>query len=162
MRRWYRVSFLATLGLVAALAPTFAADEPDLPARFELPTMKTSIFIGSVTLVTGAFTRGDDSYTSTYDAKVSPWSFWSESGTISLDIDAGDYERLRAGETIELTGEAHNRKGKLRAITARAEPTDATTGKIKVRIIASGSTLVFNGTYTVTPEATGAAVSVHN
>src|SRR5690606_14651558 len=90
-------------------------------------------------------------YTSTYEAKVSPWSFWSESGTVTLDVKEADYERLLRGERIEISGEATNGKGKLRQVTARADPRDATSGDIKIRISASGTTLVFNGTYTVTP-----------
>lgn len=132
-----------------------AADEPALPAQFNLPKMKTSIYIGSVTLITGAFNLNEGNYTATYEAKVSPWSFWSEAGNVSLTINPADYARLLAGETIELTGEAKNGKGKLRTISARAQPTDATGGRIKVRITASGTTLIFNGTYTViaTPAA---------
>jgi len=149
MRRHLALLSLAVV-LAAGSVPSWAA-EPALPAQFELPKMKTSIYIGSVALITGAFTLSADAanYTATYEAKVSPWAWWSEAGSIALTVTPGDYERLLRGETIELAGEAKNGKGKLRQITARAQPTDATSGKIKVRIAAGGSTLIFNSTYRV-------------
>jgi len=150
---------LACIGFGPGVAGLGAADEPALPAQFDLPSMKTSIYIGSVTLITGTFTLDGGRYVTTYEAKVSPWTFWSEAGDVSLTVNPGDYPRLLAGETIEITGEAKNGKGKLRTISARAQPANATSGKIKVRITASGTTLVFNGTYTVSeaPAATRTA-----
>jgi hypothetical protein len=139
------------LALFAVASGRGAEAEPTgtLPAQFDLPRMKTSIYVGSVTLITGAFTLTEGAYTATYEAKVSPWSFWSEAGSIKLTVTPVDYDRLQRGETIEITGEARNGKGKLRQVTARTKATDATSGTIKVRIHASGTTLVFNSTYRI-------------
>jgi hypothetical protein len=145
------------LAMLFAGASSAAEVEETMPAQFELPRVRTSIYIGSVTLITGVFTRVDDTYTSTYEAKVAPWSFWSEAGSIALNVAADDFARLRRGETIEITGEAINGKGKPRHVSARAKATDATSGTIKVRISVSGSTLVFNSTYRVLPEADATA-----
>lgn len=133
-----------------AFCTGFAAPAAPLPAQFEVPTMKTSIYLGSVTLATSSFSRAEETYTATYDARVSPWSFWSESGTIAIVIVEDHYERLLRGETVELTGEALSKKGKPRHVTARAQPADAAGGKLKVRIDAGGTTLIFNGTYRLT------------
>lgn len=150
---------LVVFAIFAVGAGRLVAATP-LPAQFDLPRMKTSIYIGSVTLITSAFTEAAGAYTATYEAKVSPWSFWSEAGTITLTVGVDDYDRLLRGETVELTGEAKNGKGKLRQVSARAQPTDATTGRIKVRIAASGSTLIFNSTYRVTATAAAAPAVV--
>jgi hypothetical protein len=141
---------LFATALLAGAFRVGAADEPALPAQFDLPVMKTSIYVGSVTLSTGAFTLSEDAYSATYEANVFPWTFWGESGTVTLAVNPGDYARLLAGETIEITGEARNAKGKTREVSARAQPADATSGKIKVRISAGGTKLIFNGTYQVT------------
>lgn len=111
--------------------------------------MKTSIYVGSVTLTTSEFHRAGDRYTATYEAKVWPWLFWSETGTIAITVPEAGLDRLRRGERLEFTGEAVSHKNKPRHITGRADRLDAASGKIKVRIGAGDVELIFNGTYRV-------------
>lgn len=112
-----------------------------------IESVKTSIYVGSVTLVTGELQREGSKYTSTYEAKVWPWFFWSETGRISITLPDSDLERLARGERVEFTGEAHNHKNKPRTITGRADRIDAATGKIKVRIGVDDTEIIFNSTY---------------
>jgi len=137
------------LALVVAWATPARAEEPALPTRVDVPVMKTSIYVGRVTLTTTAFVRAGDSWSATYDASVFPWAFWSEHGDISISLPEADLARLGQGETVNFTGDAKNHKGRPREVTGRAEPTDATTGRIKVRIRVDGVELVFNGGYTL-------------
>ncbi len=149
LRRYLALFF----ALLAPCLVRLAASEGDLPAQFELPAMKTSVYVGSVTLITGSFNLAEDAYVATYEAKVWPWSFLNEAGRITLKIDPGDYARLVDGEAVDLSGEAKSGKGKTRAIKARAQPADATSGRIKVRVTARGTKLIFNGTYRVVDAA---------
>lgn len=109
--------------------------------------MKTSIYVGSVTLTTGEFRRDGDKFSTTYDAKVRPWFFWGETGRITITLSQADLEKLARGERIEFTGEAFNHKNKPRKVTGRADRIDGATGKIKVRIGVDDTQLIFNGTY---------------
>jgi hypothetical protein len=112
-----------------------------------IPPVKTSIYVGSVTLATSEFQRDGDQFNATYEAKVRPWFFWSETGRITITLPAADLEKLARGERIEFTGEATNHKGKPRHVTGRADRSDATSGKIKVRIGVDDTELIFNTTY---------------
>ena len=109
--------------------------------------MKTSIYVGSVTLTTGVLKRAGDHFSTTYEAKVWPWFFWSETGSISITLPQADLEKLARGERVEFTGEAFNYKNKPRKVTGRAERINGATGKIKVRIGVDDTELIFNGTY---------------
>lgn len=109
--------------------------------------MKTSIYIGSVTLTTTEFVPQNESFSAHYEAKVRPWFFWGETGKITVNLPATDLTRLALGQTVEFTGEASNHKNKPRTVTGRAQPANPTSGKIKVRIMADGIELIFNGTY---------------
>jgi len=109
--------------------------------------MKTSIYVGSVTLTTGKFRRDGDKFSTTYEAKVWPWFFWSETGRITITLALADIAKLVKGERVEFTGDAVNHRSKPRKITGRADRIDSATGKIKVRIGADGTELVFNGAY---------------
>lgn len=129
-------------------AETSAADE-SVPRTVEIPAMRTSIYIGSVTLTVSPLVRTATTldFSADYRAQVIPWLFWSETGTITLRPQQSDLERLLDGETIEVSGSATNHKGKGRSVSARIQPTDATDGAIKVRIDAGGTKLIFNGQY---------------
>lgn len=109
--------------------------------------MKTSIYVGSVTLTTEAFVRTGSTLASTYEAKVRPWFFWGETGKITITLTDANLASMARSEASEFTGEAANHKNKPRTVTGRIQPADATSGKIKVRIMADGVELVFNGTY---------------
>ncbi len=136
------------IGLVVFLACGLAARAagPDLD-HVLVPSMKTSIYVGSVTLTPGVFERKGDTFTATYEAKVFPWFFWSESGAVSIQITAADLLRVLAGQAVEFTGQGTNHKNKPRKVTGRVQPADAGSGKMKIRIDVDDVELIFNGTY---------------
>lgn len=155
-----RCASLLLLGSTLA----FAAGPAASPGwnRVQVPPMKTSIYVGSVTLTTQPFVRHGDDFTSTYAAKVFPWAFWNETGTITIHLTPEDLARLERGERCEFTGEAANHRHKPRHVTGYADPAEGSRGRIKVRIGADGIKLVFNGTYalsvfTVEPDAQNAS-----
>jgi hypothetical protein len=154
-----RLCCLLVLGAVASLHAA-----PDLTnwERVSVEPMKTSIYIGSVTLTTGVFVRQGSTLAATYEAKVFPWFFWGESGKITITLSDADLASMARGENAEFTGEAFNQKNKSRQVSGRVQPGTATSGKIKVRILADGYQLIFNSTYQfveVKPAATPPAVT---
>ena len=136
--------------LLVLLAAQLDAAPPSVATgweRVEIAPLKTSIYVGTVTLSTKTFARSGSTLSTTYEAKVFPWFFWGETGRITITLADADLVHLAKGETAEFTGEAFNHKHKPRKVTGRAQPVDATSGKIKVRIMADGVELIFNGTY---------------
>lgn len=115
--------------------------------RVSIAPMKTSIYVGSVTLTTEPFVRHGSTLSSTYRAKLWPWFFWGETGRITITLTDANLASLARGETTEFTGEAFNHRNKPRQVTGRAQPADAASGKFKIRITADGHELIFNGTY---------------
>jgi hypothetical protein len=154
--RWRPFILLCALGWFTRLP----AAEPTAAIPWDHVTvgpMKTSIYVGSVTLVPAPLIRQGGTLSARYEVKVSPWFFWGETGTITLTVSEADLAKLSQRETVEFTGAATNHKNKPRQVSGRAQPTDATTGKIKVRISADGYTLIFNSTYQLHPGAPVAA-----
>ncbi|MEO7598087.1 MAG: hypothetical protein ABIV50_04100 [Opitutus sp.] len=116
--------------------------------RVEIAPTKTSIYIGSVALTMPTLQRSGITYSSTYAAKVFPYFFESEKGELSINLPQSDLERLERGEVVQFTGRGKNISGGERRIEGRAIPTDARTGKIKVRVFVSKNVqLIFNTTY---------------
>jgi hypothetical protein len=147
---WSRLNLgFLCLGLTLGSGALRAAVAPELTPwdQVAIAPMQTSIYVGSVSLTPGIFVRHGASITTTYEAKVRPWFFWGETGVINISISEPDLARLAQGETIDFAGSATNHKNKPRSVTGRAQPLDASTGKIKVRIKADGVELIFNSTY---------------
>jgi hypothetical protein len=138
------------LAAAFALAPAARAGEAPLSryATIVVEPAKTSIYIGSVTLTTPDLVREGGSYTATYAARVFPYFFYNEKGRLWIDCSDEDLRRLERGETIQFTGRARSDDGDERRVEGRAQPVDAVSGKIKVRVfISKRIELIFNTTY---------------
>lgn len=142
---------LLSLALGTALAAEGAAPESAW-RRVEIGATWTSIYVGTVSLSLPEFTRNAaGEYESTYAARVLPWLFQNEGGRISIRVSDDTLRRLSRGETIEFDGRAVNQAGEERAVTGRAAPADAASGRIKVRVrVSPRIELVFNTTYRFT------------
>ncbi|MEY2880391.1 MAG: hypothetical protein RLZZ15_2771 [Verrucomicrobiota bacterium] len=140
---------LASVGAFGLATATLAAADP--LARFDhvsIPPVKTSIYVGSVTLTITPATRKSGAYEADYAAKVFPYFFMGEKGKLTLDAPDELLRRLARGETVDFTGRATNTDGDPRRIEGTAIPADATSGKLKVRIFVSKRIeLIFNTTY---------------
>lgn len=129
---------------------------PD-PSRVEVAPTRTSIYIGLVSLTTPNFIRRGDRFESTYTAKVFPYFFANETGSLGIDFSAEQLARLSRGETVEFTGSATNHEGQSRRIEGKATPANALAGKLKVRVQVSPKIeLIFNTTYEFKAQTDGA------
>lgn len=135
------------------LAPARAEDAPlTRYHRVEIAPAKTSIYIGSVSMTMPVFTRSAGTYTASYTAKVFPYFFYDEKGTLAIDVSDDALRQLARGEPITFTGRGQNTDGEPRHIEGRAVPSDATSGHIKVRVfVTKHIQLIFNTTYRFTP-----------
>ena len=139
---------LLALVFASSLATSLPAQDIGRFKRVAIAPTKTSIYIGSVSMTMPLFERHGIAYSSTYSAKVFPYFFESEKGELSIDITDEDLKRLERGEVVEFKGRGKNTDGEERRIEGRAIPTDARTGKIKVRVFVSKKIqLIFNTTY---------------
>jgi len=140
---------------VSAAPPPDAAAAAALTRRYRtaaIATSKTSIYIGSVTLNVEPLVLSDGAYRSKYVATVFPYFFYNEHGTLAIAMPAAALLRVSRSEPVEFTGRAVSSDGEERRISGKATPSDATHGKIKVRIYVSKRiALIFNTTYEIRP-----------
>ena len=151
MVSWSRFLICSLFLGVALNAQEDEPAEAPLSDRYQraiVATAKTSIYVGNVKLTMPTFQRQGDTYFSTYEAKVFPFFFYNESGRIGITITDDDLRRLAAGERVTFTGEAFDTKEEPRRIEGHADPSDAKSGKIKVRVwVSKNIELIFNTTY---------------
>ncbi len=116
--------------------------------RVEVAPAKTSIYVGTVSLTTSAFTRTKGVYDADYVAKVFPVFFYNEKGRLSIELSDAMLRQLERGEAIEFKGRAVRGDGAERHVEGKATPVDTTSGKLKVRVFYSKRIeLIFNTTY---------------
>ena len=137
--------------------PNAAADSPAaIPLspryrRVEVAPTKTSIYIGTVSLALPPLERHQDAYTTTYKATVFPFFFYNETGRLWIECSDEQLHRLERGERVAFHGRAQRADGGEHRVEGTVTPTDATSGKVKVRVFATQSIeLIFNTTYRFT------------
>lgn len=137
------------LSVLLALAVTGFGAEPAVRYdRVEVAPTRTSIFIGSISMTMPTFVRRGPTYSAAYAAKVFPYFFYNEQGTLSVDISDVQLAALAHGATIEFAGRAVTDHGSERRVTATATPRDQRSGALKVRVFVSKRiSLVFHTTY---------------
>lgn len=137
---------------VVALA---AGSTPPGGDRVEVAPAKTSIYLGTVTLEMPPFARRGGGFESTYTARVFPYFFLNETGTLRVEVSDAQLEQLKRNETLEFSGLAVRADGTARRLSGRATPGDTRGGRLKVRVaISKRIELIFNTTYRFTdPQA---------
>jgi len=151
LRPWLLALCAFAVLLVPARAQTPASSLTQYN-RVEIAPAKTSIYIGSVSMTMPVFTRAAGTYTAAYTAKVFPYFFYNETGTLAIDVSEDALRQLARGEPITFTGNGRNTDGEERHIEGRAVPTDARSGHIKVRVfVTKHIQLIFNTTYRFQP-----------
>ena len=146
-RQLLACAWLATWGLIAQGAEDTALKRYDW---VEVAPTKTSIYVGSVSMTLTPFARQNGIYHSSYVAKVFPYFFWGEQGWIAIELSDDALRQLAQGEVVPFKGHGVSDDGEERHIEGRAVPTDANSGKIKVRVFVSKRIqLIFNTTYRI-------------
>jgi hypothetical protein len=136
------LSWAAAFALIATVAQAGPYDS------VKIEKVKTSIYVGSVTLTTGLMQRSNGEYSADYHAKVFPYFFENESGRLWIAFSDADLDNLAKGQTVQFKGRAENTDHETRRIEGRVVPSDAKQGKIKVRVFVSPKIeLIFNTTY---------------
>ena len=141
---------LVTSLLLAASALGALAAERELSQfdRADIAPAKTSIYIGTVSLPTPPFLRAAGLYEADYTAKVFPYFFSNEAGRLRIEVTDTMLRQLESGHPIEFTGVAVRTDGLQRRVHGKATPTNAQSGRIKVRVnVARTTELIFNTTY---------------
>lgn len=135
-------------------APAGRAAEAPLRTyeRVDIAPTRTSIYIGTVSMTLPTLQRANGTYSANYVAKVFPYFFYNEKGTLSIDVSDEALRKLERGEPIEFTGRAQNTAGEERRVEGKATPADPKSGKLKVRVFVSKKVeLIFNTTYRFPP-----------
>ena len=142
-------TFLACLFAVcAATVPLRAEEGPPRELRIDSSTAPAPI--GKAHLSVDALTRGGgDSWQGGYKVDVTPLSFASEQGKLTITLSNESLRKLTAGQAVDFSGQANSTNGNQSGVQGTATPADGSkdTGAIRVRINSKKGKLVFKTTY---------------
>jgi hypothetical protein len=145
MHRSFRLRSIGLMSLLSLSVASLTAGPYDL---VRIDPVKTSIYVGNVTLTTTLLKRINGVYETDYKARVFPYFFYNESGHLAIEFSDEQLAQLARGETVQFKGHAENSDREPRRVEGRAVPTDGTQGKLKVRVFVSAKIeLIFNTLY---------------
>jgi hypothetical protein len=142
---------LRRLWLLCIFSPLLAAADDPALSRFSVVNadpVSTFIYVGTVNLSATPFLRAGSEYRARYTAKVFPFYFSNESGTMAVTVTEAALRRLAAGQPIAFSGTATRADGAVRTVEGTAAPTGPAGGRLKVKIqVTKKITLVFDTSY---------------
>ena len=122
-------------------------DEAIKPRMFVDPC-STTVSHNKVRLVVGPLTQEGKFYVGSYQLKVFPYFFKSETGTLKLDAPDEGFRKFTEGTEMKFTGKATNNKGaKDKVITGKAMPSDEDKGSLIFSLETDNGRMTFKTSY---------------
>ena len=122
------------------------------PATTGIPLGKAKLSVDPLTHGEGKG-KGGEGLQGHYKVDVSPESFASEEGSLTISVASETLRKLADGQQVDFSGQAVSTSGNKSAVQGTATPAKDSkdTGAIRVRIDSKKGKLVFKTTYHLTP-----------
>jgi hypothetical protein len=145
-----RPSLLLAAAVLAA-GTARAGDGLERYRSVDTARVRTSVYVARVTLNAPHFVRTGDTYVSSYEVTVFPYSFLDERGRIEISVPDRVLREFAAGRPFDFTGRAVRSDGKVRRVEGHVVPAGPSEGRIRVRVrVTRHIPLDFETTYTLT------------
>ena len=138
---------ITTVGGGKALGEDAAVRELRIdPATTGVPFGKAKLSVEPLVHGEG---KGAEGLQAHYKVEVSPLSFASEEGNLTISVSNETLRKLAGGQTVDFSGQAVSTSGNKSAVQGTATPAKDSkdTGAIRVRIDSKKGKLVFKTTY---------------
>jgi hypothetical protein len=116
--------------------------------RMFVDPSSTTVSHNKVRLIVGPLTHQGKFYVGSYQLKVFPYFFKSETGTLKLDAPDEGFRKFADGTEVKFTGKATNNKGaKDKVITGKAKPSDKDKGSLIFSLETDNGRMTFKTSY---------------
>ena len=146
MKTFRSLFLLFALWTLVAPGPARGEDAAVRELRIEPST--TGVPLGKAHLTVDPLTHGRDGLQGGYKVDVSPMSFASEQGRLTISASGETLRKLAEGQEVSFTGQAVSTGGNTSSVQGTATPgKEKDGGSIRVRIDSKKGKLVFKTTY---------------
>ena len=116
--------------------------------RMFVDPSSTTVSHNKVRLIVAPLTHQGKFYVGSYQLKVFPYFFKSETGTLKLDAPDESVRKFAEGTEMKFTGKATNNKGaKDKVITGKATPSDKDKGSLIFSLETDNGRMTFKTSY---------------
>jgi len=116
--------------------------------RMFVDPSSTTVSHNKVRLIVGPLTHQGNFYVGSYQLKVFPYLFKSETGTLNLDAPYETGRTFAEGTEVKFTGKATNNKGaKAKVISGKATPSDKDKGSLIFSLETDNGRMTFKTSY---------------
>lgn len=116
--------------------------------RMFVDPSSTTVSHNKVRLIVGPLTHQGKFYVGSYQLKVFPYFFKSETGTLKLEAPDEAGRKFAEGTEVKFTGKATNNKGaKDKVITGKATPSDKDKGSLIFSLETDNGRMTFKTSY---------------
>ena len=119
-----------------------------MSGRMLIDPSATTVSLGKATLSVDPLTRKGELYVGSYQLKVMPYFFMSETGALELEVSEVTMQKILNGEPAAFTGKASNNKhGKPKVIAGEIRPSTKTQGNVTFSVETDNGLMTFDTTY---------------
>lgn len=153
VRRAFSFSLCVLLVVASVIISAASAADHRVPggaSRMVIEPSSASLAGAKAQLMATALQRKDAKYTGSYQLKVTPYFFKSESGTLSVAVSDESLRKLAAGSAVKFAGSAVTTgSSKKRPITVKALPdgVGSQNGTLTISIATENGELLFTSSY---------------
>ncbi|MEO7933041.1 MAG: hypothetical protein ABIT76_07775 [Chthoniobacterales bacterium] len=143
-KRFLRV--MKTALFVLGLAVSSFAHAEEAPKMIVEPSA-TKVSLAKANLIVSTLEHEKEAYLGSYQLKVTPFTFKSETGKLFLQASDETVMQMTKGEPVKFTGKATNDKGDVKVVTGQTTPADTSHGAVSFSVQTENGPMVFNTSY---------------
>lgn len=126
------------MGLLSA-----QADE----VRMIVEPSSTKVSMAKANLIVSPLDHQEKAYLGSYELKVTPFTFKSETGKLFLNATDEVVRQMANGESVKFTGKATNAKGNVKVVTGKTTAAANDRGAVSFSVETDNGPMVFNTSY---------------
>lgn len=107
----------------------------------------TKVSLAKANLIVSTLEHEKEAYLGSYQLKVTPFTFKSETGKLFLQASDETVMQMTKGEPVKFTGKATNDKGDVKVVTGQTTPADTSHGAVSFSVQTENGPMVFNTSY---------------
>jgi hypothetical protein len=124
----------------------------DVPKMIVQPSATKVAALAKANLTVSPLEHQEKAYVGSYQLKVTPFTFKSESGKLFLNAPEETVRQIKKGQPVAFTGKATNAAGEVKIVRGKTTPETNEHGAVTFSVETENGSMVFNTSYQLVKE----------